>query len=94
MIFSLNKVKKFGQYKKKPYLCSRNKNNNKQLKETRIMNREQILDAVKTLAMSQGFYGRLYERLTDGTWESDSFLDLMEEQNFGDTVDMVLWLES
>jgi len=58
------------------------------------MNREQILDAVKTLAMSQGFYGRLYEKLTDGTWESDSFLDLMEEQNFGDTVDMVLWLES
>lgn len=58
------------------------------------MNREQILDAVKILAMSQGFYGRLYERLTDGTCESDSFLDLMEEQNFGDTVDMVLWLES
>ena len=58
------------------------------------MNREQILDAIKTLAMSQGFYGRLYERLTDGTWESDSFLGLMEEQNFGDTVDMVLWLES
>jgi len=58
------------------------------------MNREQILDAIKTLAMSQGFYGRLYERLTDGTLESDSFLDLMEEQNFGDTVDMVLWLES
>lgn len=58
------------------------------------MNREQILDAVRTLAMSQGFYGRLYERLTDGTNESDSFLGLMEEQNFGDTLDMVLWLEN
>jgi hypothetical protein len=84
----------FGHVIEKPYLCNRNKNNSKQLKGTRIMNREQILDAIKTLAMSQGFYGRLYERLTDGTCESDSFLDLMEEQNFGDIVDMVLWLES
>jgi hypothetical protein len=84
----------FGHVIEKPYLCNRNKNNSKQLKGTRIMNREQILDAVKTLAMSHGFYSRLYEKLTDGSEKSDKFLCLMEEQNFGDTVDMVLWLES
>lgn len=43
--------------------------------------------------MSQGFYGRLYEKLTDGSDESAEFLDKMVEQNFGGVVDMVLWLE-
>ena len=57
------------------------------------MNREQILDAIRSLAASQGFYGRLYEVLTNGTEESENFLDTMEEQNFGDVVDMVMWLE-
>lgn len=51
------------------------------------MNREQIL------AASQGFYGRLYERLTDGSEEAEDALTLMEAQNFGDVVDMVMWLE-
>jgi len=51
------------------------------------MNREQILNAVRTLAASQGFYGRLYD-------EAEVFLDLMVDQNFCDTVDMVMWLES
>ena len=31
------------------------------------MNRQEILNAVKSLAMSQGFYGRLYNALTNGT---------------------------
>lgn len=58
------------------------------------MDRQQILDAVCELASSQGFYGRLYESLTDGSLESDKFLDLMVQQNFIDPVDMVLWLEA
>ena len=57
------------------------------------MNREQILSAIRSLAASQGFYGRLYERLTDGSEEAEEALDLMEEQSFGDVVDMVMWLE-
>ena len=57
------------------------------------MNREQILNAIRSLAASQGFYGRLYERLTDGSDSAEDFLDTMEEQNFGDVVDMVMWLE-
>lgn len=58
------------------------------------MNKEQILDAIRSLAASQGFYGRLYDTLTDGSEQSDVFLATMEEQNFGDVVDMVMWLES
>ena len=57
------------------------------------MNREQILSAIRNLAASQGFYGRLYEVLTNGTEESENFLATMEAQNFGEVFDMVMWLE-
>lgn len=57
------------------------------------MKKEQILNAISNLSASQGFYGRLYEKLTDGTEESEAFLSTMEKQNFGDVVDMVMWLE-
>ena len=58
------------------------------------MNKEQILDAIRSLAASQGFYGRLYDVLTDGSEQADEFLATMEEQNFNDVFDMVMWLES
>ena len=58
------------------------------------MNAEQIINAVSTLANSQGFYGRLLERLTDGTESAKQCLDAMVAQNFSDVVDMVMWLES
>lgn len=58
------------------------------------MNRKQILCAIRSLAASQGFYGRLYEALTDGSERADEFLATMEAQDFGDEVDMVMWLES
>ena len=58
------------------------------------MNKEQILDAIRSLAASQGFYGRLYDTLTDGSEQSDEFLATMEKQTFGGMFDMVMWLES
>ena len=58
------------------------------------MSRQEILGAIETLSRSQGFYGRLLERLTDGTDESEYFLDELESQNFSDVVDMVMYLES
>lgn len=58
------------------------------------MNREQILNAIKSLANSQGFYYRLYKALTSGTKGAEDVLDEMVAQNFRDSVDMVLWLES
>lgn len=61
------------------------------------MKREQILQAIKSLAMSQGFYGRLYCALMDlKDREEDvyeSYMQSLESQNFSDTVDMVLFFE-
>lgn len=57
------------------------------------MNRQEILSAIKNLAASQGFYCRLYEKLTDGSEQAEQALDMMEQQNFKDSVDMVMWLE-
>ena len=58
------------------------------------MNREQILSTIKGLAISQGLYGRMYEFLTSGTDEAENALTILEEQNFGDAVDMVMFIES
>lgn len=58
------------------------------------MKKEQILNAISNLSAGQGFYGRLYEKLIDGTEESEDFLNTLEKQNFSDIVDMVMWLES
>lgn len=57
------------------------------------MNREQILESIKSLAKSKGFYGRLYKRLTDNSEDSEIFLNVLEEQNFKDTVDLILFIE-
>lgn len=57
------------------------------------MSKEQILSAIRSLSLSQGFYGRLYNVLTSGTEEAEDALNTLEEQNFGDVVDMVMYLE-
>ena len=53
------------------------------------MDREQILSAIRTLAMSQGFYGRLLEAIEN----NEEILDELVAQNFGDVVDMVMYIE-
>ena len=61
------------------------------------MNISQILSAIKSLASSQGFYGRLYRELQDiqnnapELWEE--VVDELEGQHFKDSVDMVLYFE-
>ena len=54
------------------------------------MNKEQILDVIKSLAKSQGFYGRLLEHIN----EEPTYLDFLEKQNFKDAIDFVLYMES
>ena len=54
------------------------------------MTRKQILETIKDLAKSQGFYGRLYEQVKD----NKEALDLLESQGFESVVDLVLWLET
>ena len=62
------------------------------------MNREQILQVIRELAKSQGFYGRLLENLMEMRDERpdelDNYLSLLESKNFQDTLDVVLYFES
>ena len=51
------------------------------------MNRSEIKSVIQTLARSQGLYGRLLRQITP---EGYAYL---EEQNFKDALDLVLWLE-
>lgn len=57
------------------------------------MDKEQILNAIKELAQSQGLYGRLYRDLTDGSESAEIMLNELVEQNFKDKVDLVLYIE-
>ena len=52
-----------------------------------------ILEGIKSLANSQGFYGRLYESIMENEEKKEQFKEIVEEQNFNDMVDFVMWLE-
>ena len=58
----------------------------------------EILSAIRSLAQSQGFYSRLYSDLVSVKQSSpDEWADIvtvLENRNFKDTVDMVLFFES
>lgn len=62
------------------------------------MKRDEILKAIGSLASSQGFYSRLYSNLielrTDDPDEYDRIMTQLEEQNFKDAVDLVMYLET
>lgn len=53
------------------------------------MNQEQILETIKNLAKSQGFYGRYLEYIKENPDE----LENLEKENFNDVVDLVLYIE-
>nr|DAR13264.1 MAG TPA: hypothetical protein [Caudoviricetes sp.] len=55
-----------------------------------IMTKEEIMEAIKSLAKSQGFYGRLYEFFK----ENPEALENFAKQNFKDSLDMVMFLEA
>lgn len=61
------------------------------------MDRNDILDAIRELSFSQGFYGRLLRDFMElKAYDPDAFDDVMtqlEAQKFGDTLDMVLFFE-
>ena len=54
------------------------------------MKKNEILDFIKSMAKSQGFYGGLLNAIN----EDNSILDTLEEQNFKDPIDMIIYLES
>lgn len=57
------------------------------------MKKEDILKAIRSLAASQGFYGRLLRILTSDEPDAVVYLQYLEEQNFKDTIDLVMFLE-
>lgn len=57
------------------------------------MTREEIISLVRSLASSQGFYTRLYHFLSEGSEESEDYLDMLEEKGFKDQVDLILYFE-
>lgn len=62
------------------------------------MKREQILDTLKSLAQSQGFYSRLYNSLCEVKNSNpdvyESVMQKLENQNFKDPVDVVMFFET
>ncbi len=57
------------------------------------MTRNEIINTIESLAKSQGFYSRLYSFLNENSEESEKYLDLLENENFKDPVDLILYLE-
>lgn len=62
------------------------------------MDIEQIMAAIRSLAQSQGYYGRLYNELLEmQTNDPDKWEEVkntLEAQNFNDTLDMVMYFET
>ena len=58
---------------------------------------EQILDIILELSHSQGFYGRLYEELVtlkeECTPAWNVVVETLEEQNFKEPLDVILYFE-
>ena len=61
------------------------------------MKMKDILNAIRELANSQGFYGRLLRDLTElkqNDLESyNNIKEELESQNFHDTLDLIMYLE-
>lgn len=79
----------FVYFSKGSYLCIRKSKEVITIKNNAVMNAEQILDFIRTMAMSQGFYGRLLADIQ----EDSSILDLLVNQHFGDPMDLIFFLE-
>lgn len=58
------------------------------------MNKEQILGLFRSLACSQGFYGRLLRDINENEEWGNEFLKHLEEQNFRTELDLILYIES
>lgn len=62
------------------------------------MDIEQIMAAIRSLAQSQGYYGRLYNELwemqTNDPDKWEEVKNTLEKQNFKDSLDMVMFFET
>lgn len=63
------------------------------LKNYLDMKRNEILNVIRQLSMSQGFYGRLLRDMETNEEFAEEVLTELERQNFGDAVDLVMYIE-
>ena len=67
-------------------------------KHKTFLTMDDILKGIKSLAKSQGYYGRLYKTLMDlkenNPEQYDEIVYEFESQEFNDIVDFVMWIES
>lgn len=60
-----------------------------------MMKKNEIMKAFKSLAQSQGFYGRIVDELESMSESNrNMYLEGLEKQNFKDAVDLVMFMES
>lgn len=58
------------------------------------MDKKQIMNTFRSLAKSQGFYGRICNYIDSLDEESrNDFLGKLEKKNFKDSVDLVMFIE-
>ena len=66
----------------------------KKRKEVNIMKAKDVINVIEELSYSQGFYGRLLRDIKGLNAEDfREFCRVMEEQNFQDKLDVVLFFE-
>ena len=62
------------------------------------MNSLQVIEVIKELAKSQGFYSRLWQNIQENILTDEekyeTFQQFCEQQNFKDAVDLVLFFET
>lgn len=58
-----------------------------------MMSFEQILEGMETLALRNGFYSRLYDRIMEMDEQQLQMLRNSWEGAFADMVDFVMWIE-
>lgn len=65
--------------------------------QEKTMTRDEILDTVKSLSHSQGFYQRIYDAMQEleknDPEQYELFMKNLEAQDFKDEVDLVLFFE-
>ena len=62
------------------------------------MNTVQVIEVIKDLAKSQGFYSRMWQNIQENILTDEekyeNFQQFCEQQNFKDVVDLVLFFET
>ena len=60
-----------------------------------MMKKNEIMKTFKSLAQSQGLYGRIVDELESMSESNKNmYLEGLEKQNFKDAVDLVMFMES